>query len=312
MIDGVVAVAPKVVRDKRGPLISILMTAYNPGQYLAQAVTSLLEQTFDDFELIIVDDGCTDGSAEVLKTFNDQRIRIICPDEHIGRTPALILALAEARGTYVAVQDADDISLPDRLKVQSDYLNTHPNCVLVGSYAARINAENIYIVSFEPLGNSSEEFVQHLSFENIIAHSSAMYRRDAAIAVGGYPKEYAYAQDFGLWVRLARAGDIFVLPEKLVTLRDHGQRMSVVDGYSITRSWDAIKIFREASSLPGLTDESRSRNRLAEAWECGRLAKIMINKRQLFRALRWGLRGFARSPLRFIEKMMTSAQMVSN
>lgn len=290
----------------RMPTISVLMTIYNPGRFLAPAVESLLVQTFTDFELIAVENGSTDGSREVIRAFaaRDPRVKVIELERNIGRTPALLMAFAASGGALVAVQDADDTSEPARFERQVAFFHAHPDCVLLGTWCRLIDEDGTSTGTFRPPAPPAEAY-QALSHTNVVAHSACMYRRDAAITAGGYPADLAYAQDYGLWVRIVRHGGVANLPEELTSIRQHGGALSLAPETVFVRSLDAIRMFREAASLPDLSTASRRLNRRVEALESGRLAIAFAKRRRWIEAVAWFLRAASRDPLSTARKALT-------
>lgn len=246
------------------PTVSVIMTAYNAGPYLRPAIDGLLAQTFPDFEIVVVENGSTDGTRAGLAAYGDSRLRVIELDENIGRTPALNLALENARGRYVANQDADDTSLPTRLEKQVAYLDGHPDCVLVASWCDFIDETGARIGVFGPPAGSAYEV---FPVNNPISHSAAMFRRDSAVAVGGYPADFPFAQDAALWLKLAARGDAFVLPETLAQVRRHGGNLTVNPKSALARTDDAVRYFQRAIELPNLPRESVAKGRAALAVE---------------------------------------------
>ncbi len=241
------------------PAVSVIMTVYNGEAYLEPAVASLLDQSFRDFELLVIDNGCTDGSPAILRRFQDPRLKIT-RIEHVERTPALNVALGRAKGELVAVQDADDISMPARLERQVDYMRRYPETVLLASWYETIDETGRMRARREPPtehGMLTETFPSG----NPIAHSTVMYRRAAAEAVGGYPGQYGYAQDFGLYLRLLRHGRVAALPEVLVQLREHAQSLSATPDFLLHRAVDHLCLFEEARGLAGLSPAARRRGR---------------------------------------------------
>jgi glycosyltransferase involved in cell wall biosynthesis len=208
------------------PAVSVMMPVYNTERYLAEAVESILAQTFADFELIVIDDGSTDGSGAILERYaaRDGRIR---PTRRPGRgtTPTRNEILAQARGEFCAVMDSDDVALPGRLERQVAYLRAHPECVAVGSR----------VLLIDPDGAPLRTMVRHMTHEEIdavhmggatgsaICHPTTMLRRAALEAVGGYRDEYDLAEDYDLYLRLAEVGRLANLPEVLLKYRRHPQ-----------------------------------------------------------------------------------------
>src|SRR3990172_57674 len=138
------------------PMVSVLMTIYNAEPYLRAAIDSLISQTFPDWELIAVENGSTDKSMSVLKDYSDHRVRVFPLEKNIGRTPALRLAFEQARGDYIAVLDADDISAPDRFARQVEFLDQHTDVALVASWAQQIDEHGKVFDVFEPPANQEE------------------------------------------------------------------------------------------------------------------------------------------------------------
>lgn len=287
------------------PRISVLMTIYNGGRFLGPAVQSLLDQSFADFELVAVENGSSDGSVQAMRDFaaRDARVRLIELERNIGRTPALIRALEEARGDLIAVQDADDISFPDRFEAEVAHLDAHPDCQLVGSWCSLIDENGQRIGELHPVGGAERAF-QAMAHTNVVAHSSAMFRRASALAVGGYPPELPFGQDYGLWVRLMELGGIAVLERELAAIRQHGGNLSTLPSTVVVRSLDAIQSFKRVYRVAGLSDKSRRNNRRVVALESGRLALALMASGQWRQALGWGVYGFACDPLAFLGKMI--------
>ncbi len=192
------------------------MPAFNAEPWIGEAIESIVCQTFTDWELLIVNDGSTDGTDAVLASFDDRRLRIL-EQENRGVALALNRGLQEATGDLVARMDADDISYPERLARQVDYLDRHQRLAVVGSSYRNVRAD----------GTSNEVRVLQRPFDVRrdlhvrcpIGHPTVMYRRDAVLAVGGYRPEWQPAEDWDLWWRL-RAHGIANLPDILLDHRD--------------------------------------------------------------------------------------------
>jgi hypothetical protein len=243
--------------------VSILMSVFNGGPYLEPAISGLLGQTLRDFELVVLDNGSTDGSSGVLRSFNDPRLRLISVEKTIPRTAALNVGLRETRGELVAVQDADDTSLPDRLEKQAAFMEAHPEVALVGSWVEFISENGGNVGFFEP-PTTHEAMLDTSRSSNPIAHSSVMFRRSAVVALGGYPKEYVYAQDFALWVRLMRFHKAANLPIPLVKFRIHSGQMSSAPELRLIRTRELVQVLMEAASHPEIARLSKTPE-LAEA-----------------------------------------------
>lgn len=205
------------------PRISVVMPAYNCAAFVEEATRSVLSQTFTDFELIIVDDGSTDGTCEILKQFakEDSRIRLVCA-EHQGLVAALNLGVSLARADLIARMDSDDVCLPNRFALQLEYLLAHPSAVAVGTNAEMIDPDG------DPLGIVTPDFEPQELARKLIAgksvkiwHPSILLRKDILQNVGGYRAKYQHAEDFDLWLRMSEVGELHNLREVLLLYRQH-------------------------------------------------------------------------------------------
>ena len=201
------------------PTVSVVMPAHNAAAYIEEAVQSVLAQTFSDFELVIVDDGSTDRTQEILSRFNDDRIRILRHDQRLGVVAARNTAGHAARGQYLAVLDADDRARPNRLRVQVDYLESHPKFVAVGGAAQRITADGRQLNTVRYV--SDPDLVSWIAlFCNPVVHSTLMVRRTDWLAVGAYDSADLYGtEDYGLILRLLDRGRVSNLPLPLADYR---------------------------------------------------------------------------------------------
>jgi glycosyltransferase involved in cell wall biosynthesis len=209
------------------PTVSVLMPVYNAEPYLAEAVESILGQTFADFELLIVNDGSTDRSVAILERYaaRDGRIRLTSRP-NTGYAAALNELLHLADAEFVARMDADDVALPQRLARQVDFLRTHPEVVCVGTAVRLIDAAGRFLGDAHP-GMDHEEIQRRaLAGDCPLNHPSTMMRRAAVQAVGGYHLEFQPAEDLDLWLRLAEVGQLTNLPEVLMKYRQHARSFS--------------------------------------------------------------------------------------
>lgn len=202
------------VRIGNVPAVSVVMSIYRDRAFASRAVQSILSQTFEDFELIIVDDGSEDGSYDVVAQFTDARIRTVRQMNH-GLVEALNLGVRLARAPLIARQDADDISLPNRLKEECAWMASHPKCAVVGTFFSYVDEETL-----EPTGvtitaaSKHIDLVRRMYFDNPIGHGTVLIRRQAIMNVGGYSALYGPNEDFDLWRRIVAAGGgLSVLPD---------------------------------------------------------------------------------------------------
>jgi glycosyltransferase involved in cell wall biosynthesis len=205
------------------PTVSVVMPVYNAEKYLSEAVESILTQTFSDFEFIIINDGSTDRSESILQEFQgqDKRIRLVSRS-NTGIVATRNEGLELANGPYIAIMDADDIALPERLAKQVAFLEEHSNYVAVGSLSLMIDPDGLPVRLANKLTNHEEIDDAHMAgISAEIPHSGAMIRHDALQTIGGYRKEMQHAEDFDLWLRLAEIGRLGNLPDLLLKYRLH-------------------------------------------------------------------------------------------
>lgn len=203
------------------------MAAFNAERYLAEAVASILAQTMRDFEFIIVDDGSTDRTPELLHQFagQDPRVKIL-RQANRGLTCSLNAAARTARGELLARMDADDIAEPDRFERQASFLSQPDDCVALGTSLVLIDPDGETLAEqIAPIGHEAI-LDQLLHGKGAIPHSSAMIRRSAFEKVGGYREQFAAAQDLDLWLRLADIGRLANLPEPLLRYRLHADSVT--------------------------------------------------------------------------------------
>ncbi len=211
------------------PLVTVLMAVHNGIRYLDDAVHSILRQTFADFEFLILDDGSTDGTGERLATWRDPRIHVVRTEANIGLTRSLNRGLALARGTFVARQDADDVSHPERLAAQVARLREAPAVAVVGTQARTIDAHGRTVrVAPWPKSVSSLAIGWQLIFDSPFFHGSVLFRKDVIWSLlGGYNETFDTSQDFELWSRVAAAGHpMNNLPGAHLSFRVHGASVS--------------------------------------------------------------------------------------
>ena len=285
-----------VPQDKITARVSVLMTIYNAEPYLKEAIDSILTQKFSDWELIAVDNGSTDQSTEILSTYDDPRVRVFTLPENTGRTPALRYAFEQARGEYIAVLDADDVALPERLARQVEFLDNHPEVVLVGSWVQGIDETGRITSTLEPPTNS-EELHDCLGWANPMVHSSVMYRSAAASKVGGYPEEFAYAQDSALMQKLARHGEFAIIDDFLCQWRASTTGMTRSSKYRLLIPNEQLALYRYALRYFPLSAQARRLNRLVTAKAEVKYGLAMLRDRSVLSGLGKMLRGLVRCPM---------------
>ena len=228
------------------------MTCYNAASTIHQSLNSIIGQTFTNWELVVVDNCSTDDSLTVVKNLDDDRIKIIALDKNHGRTPALAIALENARADFVAILDADDISSQDRLQQQFDFLTNNPNILVVGSWYRNIDQHG-NLINEVKTPTASVDVMRQMASDNPIVNSSAMFRAESARAVGGYNQKYLYAQDFALWLALAKVGEFAILPKFLTDIRRVTSSLSSISSNNLILTADNYELYRQAQNLSGLT-----------------------------------------------------------
>ena len=214
------------MRNLKEPDISVILPVYNGALYLKESVDSILNQTFQNFEVIILNDGSTDSSEDIIKSYADSRI-IYIKQENCGLALTLNRGIEKARGKYIARQDQDDISLPDRFDHQIAFLEKNPDVAVVGCWA-KILSDNDKGEFYDRHPDDYSSILIDLLFDNPIVHSSAMIRKSVLYDVGLYTtdKNRQPPEDYELWSRIARKYQLNNIPEVLHLYRQVPSGMS--------------------------------------------------------------------------------------
>ncbi|MFD2247978.1 glycosyltransferase family 2 protein [Pontibacter ruber] len=205
------------------PGLTVLMPVYNAERFLREAIDSILQQTYKDFDFLLIDDGSTDSSVTIIQSYQDPRIRFYQNEKNLGISATLNKGIELAETDYIARMDADDVSYPDRLEKQLHYLQTNPDCAMVSSFA-RIIDEGGQFVRQDRM--KSEHFYYNLTFICWIYHPTVMYRKDSVKEVGMYTA--TYSEDFELFWQLSRRYRIHTLPATLLDYRETSQSLHQV------------------------------------------------------------------------------------
>ncbi len=210
------------------PLVTVLMTVYNGLPYLLEAIDSILNQTLENFEFLIIDDGGTDDSAACISAYQDPRIRLERNEHNIGQVASLNRGLTLAKGPYIARMDQDDISLPDRLRQQLDFLEQHPAVAVVGTWGHKINSRGFKVGLWRKQIDNYGHFIGYLLWgHNPLWHPAVMFRRDIVLQVGGYDPSVAPVEDYKLWTQLAiQRHTAKNVPDNLFLYRVHATQQS--------------------------------------------------------------------------------------
>jgi Glycosyl transferase family 2 len=208
--------------------VTVLMAVHNGEPYVREAVGSVLDQTFDDFEFVIVDDASTDETTRTIEEFDDHRIRLLRNELNLGQVPSLNRGLREARGEYVARIDADDACLPTRLARQVEVLDAEPRVCLVGTWMQAVDERGRPLARLEKRLDDYVDLVHHtLMMRVYVSHPTAMYRREPVLALGAYDETTGPSEDKDLWRKLVlQRYEARIVPEILVRYRLHGEQLS--------------------------------------------------------------------------------------
>jgi glycosyltransferase involved in cell wall biosynthesis len=209
------------------PLVSVVMVVCNVERFLAESVESILSQTFRDFEFVIVDYGSTDASNGIMARYAQQDCRVrLHQTAHCGLGEARNVACSLARGQYIALMDADDVALPERLQLEVDFMQAHPNVGLLGGAVQWIDAtgRNLYICRF-PTGD--RQLREALAAQCSFWQPTILLRKEAFVRAGGYREAFAPAEDYDLWLRITEHCECANLEEIVLKYRIHPYQVSL-------------------------------------------------------------------------------------
>ncbi len=226
--------------------ISVIMSVHNGIPYVENAIQSILAQTYRDVEFLIVDDGSTDGSAELLADFakRDSRVRMMTNEVNLGLTKSLNKVLRQTQGICIARMDADDIALPSRLEKQWNFLRTHPEIGMVGTTFEWINDTGA-LIGQPTIMTETHKLHSALIRTNPFLHGSILIRKTLLDEVHGYNEKFTKAQDYDLWLRLSSLCQFANIPEILMQKRMNKTMISFQDEreqmrFAVKARWDAI------------------------------------------------------------------------
>ncbi|MEI6493839.1 MAG: glycosyltransferase [Verrucomicrobiota bacterium] len=275
--------------NNRSPTISVLMAVFNAGKFLDASIQSIRRQTFQDWEFLIVDDASTDGSAEVAGRWAgiDKRIRVIPNSANKGQTPCLNQGLREARGKWIARQDADDLSHPLRLTRQFERVACDPDLALVGTCGRMID-ENDRLCGLLDVPLSAASIRWSAAILNPFLHTSAMFRREIVLGeFGGYDESFRISQDYDLWMRVIARHPSANLPWRLVCYRSLAASLSKA-GRSVAFE-EARRISESAEEMSFGKKLNPDERRLLVAFREGMVGRDRRIFWELHRALLAGL-----------------------
>jgi glycosyltransferase involved in cell wall biosynthesis/precorrin-6B methylase 2 len=211
--------------NKKFPQISVVMPVYNAEKYVKMAIESVLNQTYKNFEFIIINDQSTDSTLKIINSFKDFRIKVINTNKNIGVAKALNIGLNFIKGKYIARMDADDICVINRFKILKKYLDSHLKVGVVGSWVSKINDIGNVIKEEQPI-TKFLEIQKQIIYHNPIVHSTVMFRSSLIVKYGTYDERLNGAEDWDLWLRYAKFTEIVNLPQILLKYRNNQDSIS--------------------------------------------------------------------------------------
>ena len=211
------------------PIISVVMPVYNAEAYLQEAIESILNQTFTDFEFIIVDDASTDNSHKIIEEFSkkDKRILILKNEKNFGIAETRTIGTKYAKGKYIAVADADDVSISTRFERQYNYLEKHSDCGVVGGFIQLFDSDTGKIIGVRKYYEDDANLRKRLFLYCPIAQPVCMIRKEVFENIGYYDPKYPPAEDLDLWFRIGRRYKFANIQEILLKYRVHNQSATI-------------------------------------------------------------------------------------
>lgn len=272
------------------PSITVLMTVFNGMPYLKEAVRSVLAQDRKDFDFLILDNGSTDGGGAWLDQMAQRhgqalpRLAVEHLGENIGRTAALNRGLERVGTDVTALFDADDTAAPDRLSRLAEFFRDNPGIDLVGSDITYMDGSGT-VLGRESFPEKHEELCRLLPVVNPFARSACAFRTRAALAAGGYDREFPYAQDFALWIAMLRQGSRAAsIPESLARIRTHPGQSSRGLALLLVRAKDTWRLTDAMLDIPGLDRAARQLALLRGAKALWRLGQKRFALTRVWRA----------------------------
>jgi glycosyltransferase involved in cell wall biosynthesis len=246
------------------PTVSVLLPVYNGGRYLQGAVQSILNQSFSDFELIVVDDGSTDNTLSILKSFDDPRLIVLNHERNSGIVATLATGLVRCRGKYIARMDSDDIALPHRLQEQVAFFEAHPDVGVVDTVQTVIDEQGVPVGRTNSPVIEAADIIRTLPKRNCLGHPSVMVKGDLLRAYGY--RNVAY-EDYDLWLRLT-ASDIRIVKLRmpLLLFREHTTSITGKDEIGVRQFLKIIQTKRFYLSHLTFTEAIKPFNLAVRFW----------------------------------------------
>ncbi|MGA1868152.1 MAG: glycosyltransferase [bacterium] len=264
------------------PEVTVLMPVYNGARFLYEAIESILNQSFEDFDFLIINDASTDRSADIINSYRDPRIRVIHNHTNLKIAATLNKGIKLAFGEYIARMDCDDISLPQRLEKQFNFMENNPEIDILGTNLIRIDEDGHVFDKQPQLYPTSPGIIRWMIFFRCcIQHPTVMMRKRIFQELGGYNPDIFHVEDYDLWLRASFTCKMANLPDKLIMYRIHNENISVK--YKELQKKHLIKAV--ASSITSLLGEEinfeliqklknyRNIDTITERWQ---IAKLLL------------------------------------
>lgn len=262
---------------KEKPLVSVLLNCYNAQDCISIAIESVLNQTYRNIELIVWDDGSKDKTLEIIKSFNDKRIKLFKNKFNIGLGKSRLKAIKELNGDLISIIDADDYFENEKIDKQVSVFQNNREVSICATWS-KILDENFKKLYFFESNETSETIKKKLKFVNIIPHSSIMYRKKTAVEVGWYSVNLEYSQDYNLTLKLINKGEIFVIKKFLSNMISGKNNMSNSKKMVETVLKENIQILEDnLKNFENTRDDQKTINSLKKLYLI-RLNLIMIKK----------------------------------
>lgn len=303
---------------KNQPLISVIMSVFNREKYVKESIESILQQSNQNFEYLIVDDGSTDNTSNILKRYATKDSHIVLIEKkHSGLADSLNVGLRQAKGEWIARLDADDIAVPDRLSSQWNFVRNNRDIVLLGGGCIEID-KNATTIKEHIYPQNHNALIRRLeNGKAFFPHSSAFFNKEYIMNLGGYNNKFLRSQDCDLWLRVGENALISCLKTPVVKLRKHSQMISIADrgklqlvmGISaivchFRRKWNLLdpsqlgeRVWKEFLEWIEIRMEAEGFFRLMQGWQEFRNSWYSDIKENKFKKYKSALIELAKNPL---------------
>lgn len=247
------------------PVVSVIMPVYNASRYLSDAIKSILNQNFKDFEFIIIDDDSSDNSAEIVNRYQDNRIILVRNSRNLGVARTLNKGIELAKGKYIVRMDADDISAPRRLERQVRFMDTNPHIGISGGWV-RLFGNGCSVIARVP--QDSQEIAAYMVFENPLWHMTVIMRKDLIEKYNlRYDPSFTRSEDYDLWTKAAQYFSIANIPKVIVKVREHSNSATRANWDEVTAQTETIlgrMLLR--SGIPATNEEIAFHHRVGRGY----------------------------------------------